>query len=116
MAATENAEYLQHAVQKLRNSKTPSHQYISVLLDAHMRAREREKQLLRRIEALEDGAGLHNAYRGVFDSKHGLYEAGSLATHGGSLWLALRHTGERPNGPDSGWKLIVKGTGRGAPK
>ena len=36
------------------------------------------------------------------------YERGDAVTWGGSLWLAQRDTSEKPDTPDSGWRLAVK--------
>jgi hypothetical protein len=45
--------------------------------------------------------------RGVF--KEGTaYEHGDAVTFGGSLWIAQRATGEKPEGTNSGWRLAVK--------
>ena len=46
-------------------------------------------------------------YAGTFaDGK--AYIQSSLVTDRGGLWLALRDTAQRPGGPDSGWRLVVK--------
>ncbi|WP_242137374.1 hypothetical protein [Sphingomonas sp. TREG-RG-20F-R18-01] len=45
--------------------------------------------------------------RGVF--KEGTaYEHGDAVTFGGSLWIAQRATGEKPEGTNTGWRLAVK--------
>lgn len=45
--------------------------------------------------------------RGVF--KEGQeYTAGDAVTFGGSLWIAQKDTGQKPDGPDTGWRLAVK--------
>jgi hypothetical protein len=45
--------------------------------------------------------------RGVF--KEGTaYEHGDAVTFGGSLWIAQRATGEKPEGNNTGWRLAVK--------
>jgi integrin beta 3 len=45
--------------------------------------------------------------RGVF--KHGeTYQAGDAVTWGGSLWIAQKETGTKPDTPDSGFRLAVK--------
>jgi hypothetical protein len=46
-------------------------------------------------------------YRDVFKAGE-QYAAGDAVTWGGSLWVAQRDTGEKPDTPDSGWKLAVK--------
>ena len=59
----------------------------------------------KRLAALENRAPLE--YFGTWEAGP-TYQRGSACTLGGSLWIALRETSERPNGPDSGWKLAVK--------
>lgn len=55
--------------------------------------------------------------RGVFKEGQ-TYAAGDAVTWGGSLWIAQRETGAKPDGPDSGWRLSVKKgrDGKDAPK
>jgi hypothetical protein len=36
------------------------------------------------------------------------YVRGDAVTWGGSLWIAQKETSEKPDGPDSGWRLAVK--------
>jgi hypothetical protein len=36
------------------------------------------------------------------------YDRGDIVTWGGSMWLAQRATAEKPDTPDSGWRLAVK--------
>jgi hypothetical protein len=45
--------------------------------------------------------------RGVYKAGD-TYEPGDAATWGGSLWIAQRSTTDKPDGPDSGWRLAVK--------
>lgn len=44
--------------------------------------------------------------RGIW--KEGEFKRGDAVTWGGSLWLAQRNTAEKPDTPDSGWRLAVK--------
>ncbi len=44
--------------------------------------------------------------RGVW--KEGDYENGDAVSWGGSLWIAQRDTSDKPDSPDSGWRLAVK--------
>jgi len=46
-------------------------------------------------------------YRGVFKAGE-TYQYGDLVTWGGSLWHAEKETGEKPDGPESGFRLAVK--------
>jgi hypothetical protein len=45
--------------------------------------------------------------RGVFKDS-GDYERGDAVSWGGSVWIAQRATTDKPDGPDSGWRLAVK--------
>jgi hypothetical protein len=45
--------------------------------------------------------------RGVFKDGQA-YTAGDAVTYGGSLWIAQKDTGQKPDGPDTGWRLAVK--------
>jgi hypothetical protein len=45
--------------------------------------------------------------RGVFKEKRE-YAAGDGVSWGGSFWIAQRDTSEKPDAPDSGWRLAVK--------
>jgi integrin beta 3 len=45
--------------------------------------------------------------RGVYKAGE-QYDAGDAATWGGSLWIAQRATDQKPDTPDSGWRLAVK--------
>ncbi|RZM01028.1 MAG: hypothetical protein EOP68_22465 [Sphingomonas sp.] len=45
--------------------------------------------------------------RGVFKEGQA-YTAGDAVTFGGSLWIAQKDTGQKPDGPDTGWRLAVK--------
>ena len=45
--------------------------------------------------------------RGVFKEGQA-YVRGDAVTWGGSLWIAQKETGAKPDGPDSGWRLAVK--------
>jgi integrin beta 3 len=45
-------------------------------------------------------------YRGVWEP--GEYEMGDMVTWGGSIWHAGKDTSDKPDAPDSGWKLAVK--------
>jgi len=45
--------------------------------------------------------------RGVFKEGQA-YTLGDAVTFGGSLWIAQKDTGEKPDGPDTGWRLAVK--------
>jgi len=71
-----------------------------------------EIQALKALSSCDRPDSLADSYQGTFKQGHA-YQRGSLATHGGSLWLALKDTGSRPAGPQSGWQLIVKGMARG---
>lgn len=45
--------------------------------------------------------------RGVFkEGEH--YAQGDAVSWGGSVWIAQRSTDEKPDGPNSGWRLAVK--------
>jgi hypothetical protein len=46
-------------------------------------------------------------YAGVFEDGTA-YCQSSLVTDRGGLWLAVRDTAQRPGGPNSGWRLVVK--------
>jgi integrin beta 3 len=46
-------------------------------------------------------------YRDVFKQGE-TYEPGDAVTWGGSLWIAQKETGAKPDTPDSGWRLSVK--------
>jgi hypothetical protein len=65
----------------------------------------------RRLAELEEriaaakGFNLADVYYGVWQA--GIYERGSLVTHGGSLWIALASTEGRPGETDD-WQLCVK--------
>lgn len=65
--------------------------------------------LVARVKALEDRKvkSLADAYRGTWQPGNS-YQRGSLATHQGSLWIALVDTGDKP-GSSSDWRLCVKG-------
>lgn len=45
--------------------------------------------------------------RGVFKAGES-YKRGDAVTWGGSLWIAQKETGEKPDTADSGWRLAVK--------
>ena len=45
--------------------------------------------------------------RGVFKAGE-TYQPGDCVTWGGSSWIAQKETAEKPDGPDSGWRLAVK--------
>jgi len=45
--------------------------------------------------------------RGVFKEGQA-YTLGDAVTFGGSLWIAQKNTGDKPDGPDTGWRLAVK--------
>lgn len=45
--------------------------------------------------------------RGVFKQGE-TYQPGDAVTWGGSLWIAQKETAEKPDGPDSGFRLAVK--------
>lgn len=45
--------------------------------------------------------------RGVYKAGED-YSAGDGVTWGGSFWIAQKDTGEKPDTPDSGWRLAVK--------
>lgn len=45
--------------------------------------------------------------RGVYKAGE-TYQAGDAVTWGGSLWIAQRETGAKPDAPDSGFRLAVK--------
>lgn len=45
--------------------------------------------------------------RGVFKAGE-TYQPGDAVTWGGSLWIAQKETGEKPDAPDSGFRLAVK--------
>jgi hypothetical protein len=45
--------------------------------------------------------------RGVFKAGE-TYARGDAVSWGGSLWIAQKETSEKPDGPDSGWRLSVK--------
>ncbi len=45
--------------------------------------------------------------RGVFKEGQA-YTPGDAVTFGGSLWIAQKDTGDKPDGPDTGWRLAVK--------
>jgi len=45
--------------------------------------------------------------RGVFKEGQA-YTLGDAVTFGGSLWIAQKDTGDKPDGPDTGWRLAVK--------
>lgn len=47
-------------------------------------------------------------YRGIY-TRDSVYEAGDMATYGGSVWMAQKQTGEAPKGPADAWRLVVKG-------
>jgi hypothetical protein len=51
------------------------------------------------------GPNIADCYRGVW--MYGSYKRGSLVTHSGSIFLALKDTDEKPATSDA-WKLIVK--------
>lgn len=90
------------------------HKRDGVLLSHRRRQKEhteRLDELEQRIQALEQRPEL--AYAGVY--KEGVsYATGSLATHAGGLWLAVKNTNERPGttglaaGQVNPWRLIVK--------
>lgn len=71
---------------------------------------ERLKALDERIGELEKelkagGPNLAHAYKGAW--MYGAYKRGSLVTHSGSIFLALKDTDEKPATSDA-WKLVVK--------
>lgn len=45
--------------------------------------------------------------RGVFKEGQA-YMVGDAVTFGGSLWIAQKDTGAKPDGPETGWRLAVK--------
>jgi hypothetical protein len=45
--------------------------------------------------------------RGVFKAGE-TYARGDAVSWGGSLWIAQKETADKPDGPDSGWRLSVK--------
>lgn len=45
--------------------------------------------------------------RGVFKEGQA-YMLGDAVTFGGSLWIAQKDTTDKPDGPDTGWRLAVK--------
>ena len=45
--------------------------------------------------------------RGVFKEGQA-YTLGDAVTFGGSLWIAQKDTTDKPDGPDTGWRLAVK--------
>lgn len=70
----------------------------------------------RTIELRFTGAGQVHRYelefpviidRGVFKAGEA-YKRGDAVTWGGSLWIAQKETGEKPDSPESGWRLAVK--------
>lgn len=67
---------------------------------------KRADEIERRLAELEaNGPNLADCYRGVW--MYGTYKRGNLVTHSGSIFLALRNTGEKPATSDA-WKLVVK--------
>lgn len=73
--------------------------------------RDKRLALEARVEALEKGGNLADCYRGTWsEGEH--YKRGELATDGGSLWLCLSSTAERPSKSPTCWRLISKGGGR----
>jgi hypothetical protein len=49
---------------------------------------------------------LADAYKGIWEE--GEHERGEIVTWGGSLWLALAKSSDRPGEANENWKLIVK--------
>jgi hypothetical protein len=47
-------------------------------------------------------------YLGAWQASAGTYPEASAVSYGGSLWIAMRPTDERPSTTDSGWRLAVK--------
>jgi hypothetical protein len=73
------------------------------LLRAHKEARGALEKRVAELEA----KSIERAYQGIWRTADA-YEAGQLATHDGSLWLAKQPScGVRP-GTSSKWVLIVK--------
>lgn len=66
--------------------------------------------LVARVKALEarETKSLADAYRGTWQPGNS-YQRGSLATHQGSLWIALADTGDKPGTGSGDWRLCVKG-------
>lgn len=62
--------------------------------------------LAARVAELEAGGLI---YSGIFQNSRATYRKGTVVTHGGSAWIALRETqeGEEP-GSSKAWQLAVK--------
>lgn len=71
--------------------------------------REVEAKLLDRIKALEDGVVVGCRYAGVFQRPIA-YDKGTLCTHAGSLWAALKDVpaGTVPGTDAASWQLAAK--------
>lgn len=77
--------------------------------EAHQRLETIEARLAAVEERPFSGKGVE--WAGVW--KHATFFApGSLVTDKSGLWLAVRTPTDRPGRPDSGWRLVVKGTHR----
>lgn len=64
-------------------------------------------ELEARVKALEDGSAFADLYKGVhLQGQH--HRRGEMVTQGGSLWICLAATRDRP-GESAAWRLIVKG-------
>jgi hypothetical protein len=95
---------------KLYGTKAVSFATLMKLLESSFAALA--KKLMPEIEALQksvdelkaNGPNIADAYKGAW--MIGVYKRGSLVTHSGSLFLALKDTDAKP-GTDT-WKLVVK--------
>jgi hypothetical protein len=76
---------------------------VAMILSLNVRSCQAIRSLRARIAELEQRPAL--AYRGIWQQRRE-YQAGSLVTDKGAMWLALESTDTRPPGPS--WKLTAK--------
>jgi hypothetical protein len=71
--------------------------------------RDEIEPLRERIERIERKPSVE--YKGVWKAGGPSHTEGSLTTHQGGLWIALRRTQAKPGNGNAAWRLIVKSGG-----
>src|SRR5258705_12808621 len=85
---------MRQLAQVIANAIDPKIQKMAAALVA---MQKEVKELRREVAAKE--------YKGVW--QEGQYEKGNLITHGGSMWIALKDSQDKPGTRDA-WQLAVK--------
>jgi hypothetical protein len=103
ISVSEAKAIISESIERLKSHHTD---VVSRLIEAH---RREVAELAARVGGLEHAGRktFADVWRGPFKEGE-RFPRGACATFQGGLWLATRDTSERPSGPDSGWRLILK--------